>query len=64
MDSTCLAILFKLVGNHHISAVNVVSHNVSSDDSTNDGSRMDANSHIKLVEIDFPPDGMNDIDHG
>ena len=51
VNRPCLPVFFELVGHHHIWPVDVVSHYLGADDSSDDRAGVDSDPHVQLVEI-------------
>ncbi len=63
MDVSCFSLLLKFVGDHDVGAVNVVPDDLSSDDTSNDLTCVDTDSHIKFRKVVFFSHNLDVFNH-
>jgi len=63
VDVSSFSLLFKLIGDHDVWPVYIVTDNLSANDPSNDLTRVDTDSHVKFGEIVLFSDSLNVFNH-
>lgn len=64
MNEPCLTELLKFIGNHDIRSIDIVPDYLCADDTSNNSTCVNPNSHIQIIKIQGLPNSLNSLDHG
>ncbi len=63
MNKSSFAELFKFISHHDIRSVDIISDYLSTNNSSDDGPRMNSYSHIQIIEIQSLSDSLDGLHH-